>query len=175
MIPLFQSTRPIRGATLSRNPTRTRRTYFNPRAEEDERRSREVFQSTRPIRGATRASPVAPGNGGNFNPRAPYGARLLITGTVIQAIARFQSTRPIRGATHGQYHRYVTTWSFQSTRPIRGATSGVFLACLIDFAISIHAPHTGRDFSASVTWFGQRIFQSTRPIRGATYFSALSR
>ena len=36
-------------------------------------------------------------------------------------------------------------------------------------SISIHAPHTGRDFTPVVTDCPVHLFQSTRPIRGATY------
>ena len=80
---IFQSTRPIRGATK-----------FDPELE-----ARLVkFQSTRPIRGATRRGrpPGLPGQ--HFNPRAPYGAR---QSRICRPGARraFQSTRPIRGAT----------------------------------------------------------------------------
>ena len=35
-------------------------------------------------------------------------------------------------------------------------------------AISIHAPHTGRDTSVPAVSWGFALFQSTRPIRGAT-------
>ena len=57
--PGFQSTRPIRGATLPQAATG----------------SDAAFQSTRPIRGAT-GTPLLAGTVGNhFNPRAPYGAR----------------------------------------------------------------------------------------------------
>ena len=38
----------------------------------------------------------------------------------------------------------------------------------MDFPISIHAPHTGRDFPVSTFCLISLIFQSTRPIRGAT-------
>ena len=102
----FQSTRPIRGATVT-----------GPRASQ-----RLEFQSTRPIRGATPTRPRmwpfsdisihAPHTGRDrrpggyvasrqdFNPRAPYGARqaALYDG---HAALGFQSTRPIRGATRG--------------------------------------------------------------------------
>ena len=37
------------------------------------------------------------------------------------------------------------TAKFQSTRPIRGAT-GLVHGAPLDLVISIHAPHTGRDF-----------------------------
>ena len=55
----FQSTRPIRGATVS--------------AEQTEYNS--LFQSTRPIRGATSVRISEVSQPFYFNPRAPYGAR----------------------------------------------------------------------------------------------------
>ena len=81
---------------------------------------------------------------------------------------------------------------FQSTRPIRGATAEPPAGCHAapisihaphtgrDFRrsaglphtkrISIHAPHTGRDFSLRVSREKKpTLFQSTRPIRGATW------
>ena len=100
------------------------------------------FQSTRPIRGATSCR-----------------SRRLMR-------AKFQSTRPIRGAT--TFHCFSFTFvKFQSTRPIRGATLQD-TSILIGLQISIHAPHTGRDFVVKyfLSIFG--LFQSTRPIRGAT-------
>ena len=145
---------------------------FNPRTPSGVRRSatssswlRQRFQSTHPIRGATlhgrhvdphlRISIHAPHTGcdgailavkaeaENFNPRTPYGVR---------------HARNIDG---------IPAWTFQSTHPIRGATmrSSLFAERL---KISIHAPHTGCDFtdwSASSEMF---VFQSTHPIRGAT-------
>ena len=101
---LFQSTRPIRGATAQSIITTSAPTNFNPRAPYGARRTAEggklykiTFQSTRPIRGATGAE------------------------TLQDYLHLFQSTRPIRGAT-GMDNSGKTTLVFQSTRPIRGAT-----------------------------------------------------
>ncbi len=79
---LFQSTRPIRGATTSSGVP------F----------SLAIFQSTRPIRGATRRGRIWCRCPRYFNPRAPYGARPSPS-SILGASAIFQSTRPIRGAT----------------------------------------------------------------------------
>ena len=128
---IFQSTRPIRGATKKRKKS--------------ERSA--AFQSTRPIGGATsrpyqkqplvlhfnprapygaRQSFCAARRAGSryFNPRAPYGARLLAIRSV-NAPCIFQSTRPIRGATN--HRACIGAWihRFQSTRPIRGATASM--------------------------------------------------
>ncbi len=146
----FQSTRPIRGATV--------------RAQ-IQRPVHAGFQSTRPIRGATHGNTAARSDRQDFNPRAPYGARLAGASLSMRSQV-FQSTRPIRGATArlkelnkkkkisihaphtgrdtGSYCLIVTVQTFQSTRPIRGATRKV-RAVVDGITISIHAPHTGRD------------------------------
>src|SRR5690554_5984348 len=55
---------------------------------------------------------------------------------------------------------------FQSTRPIRGATAHAHQPARSPY-VSIHAPHTRRDFQPGCTPVLSK-FQSTRPIRGAT-------
>ena len=167
---MFQSTRPMRGATLWICQSSTLC----------------VFQSTRPMRGATYDSLL--NNGGNlvsihaphagrdrrrrerrhrcgcFNPRAPCGARPFSRmASVSRSVsihapragrdrttsanssfnASFQSTRPVRGAT-SQPAELPAGQKFQSTRPVRGAT-----------------------MISTMTFSGCR-FQSTRPVRGAT-------
>ncbi|EFR40816.1 hypothetical protein HMPREF9162_2208 [Selenomonas sp. oral taxon 137 str. F0430] len=167
----FQSTRPVRGATI-----------FSACG-----RSFKTFQSTRPVRGATGAKNVtavisdvsihAPRAGrdrrpkqqpcaaAGFNPRAPCGARRTVNFSVALHLL-FQSTRPVRGAT-----------AKEVGRPFHGF-------------VSIHAPRAGRDArqqglpSGGIRFnprapCGARLddgeaklyaytFQSTRPVRGAT-------
>ena len=194
---LFQSTRPIRGATgLPVSVVG----------------SRSTFQSTRPIRGATLPDQIrmevseisihAPHTGRdtmwrsgtsratNFNPRAPYGARpcdwrrrLLRTAISIHAPHTGRD-----GQRRGQHddERVISIHAphtgrdlpctvsmdivrrFQSTRPIRGATR-ITASALRSSRISIHAPHTGRDKNSRFRSSGSALFQSTRPIRGATF------
>ena len=82
---LFQSTRPVRGATTLIR-FRRRIPYVSihaPRAGRDpwyKRKggSKEMFQSTRPVRGATRDSNRRCGRNRCFNPRAPCGARHVL-------------------------------------------------------------------------------------------------
>ena len=170
---IFQSTRPIRGATGATAPRPSGRHHFNPRAPYGARRCRSGikrryanisihaphtgrdrtacrricrvpgFQSTRPIRGATIKRITRAKQKQNFNPRAPYGARL---GRGLDSLIspQFQSTRPIRGATVA-LDRDLELVLFQSTRPIRGATVIQLMRSCVDY-----------------------LFQSTRPIRGAT-------
>ena len=102
---LFQSTRPIRGATWRCPSASFLRGYFNPRAP----------YGARPSRPARRTRTTY------FNPRAPYGARPR-SHSCSAATQRFQSTRPIRGATF-MLGTLRATREFQSTRPIRGATT----------------------------------------------------
>ena len=124
-----------------------------------------LYQSTRPMRGATEHRAVERCCKAGFNPRAPCGARLCAVSSSF-AFSEFQSTRPMRGAT-------VDTSAF-----------------LQGHAVSIHAPHAGRDPSSTypvdrASCFNPRApcgarqrflvlgylilkFQSTRPMRGAT-------
>ena len=127
----FQSTRPIRGATV---------------AVQESRYGVFLFQSTRPIRGATLGAFRLCNVRRYFNPRAPYGARPDCScRRYAPAFRTFQSTRPIRGATsfrcllsgivikisiHAPHtgrdpspaSELLQRLLFQSTRPIRGAT-----------------------------------------------------
>ena len=105
---------------------------------------RTQFQSTRPIRGATRTSPQR-------KPRLP----------------RFQSTRPIRGATRSAGRFRGVDRHFNPRAPY-GARLCQLPHSVVTDAISIHAPHTGRDTAPSKIRNLRNAFQSTRPIRGAT-------
>ena len=145
---MFQSTRPVRGATA-----RLVGEHLG-----------DMFQSTRPVRGATAAvrAPHVPlpvsihapragrDKGGmgvyiyyvGFNPRAPCGARPRSVSAMMPR-AEFQSTRPVRGATAGSVRRHSPTEvSIHAPRAGRD---------LIDFSpvdhgiVSIHAPRAGRD------------------------------
>ena len=147
---IFQSTRPMRGATQEVLNGFEEDVYFNPRAPCGARRKiidsiimQSEFQSTRPMRGATYGTTRPRWTVWNFNPRAPCGARQYVAGNG-DVIAVFQSTRPMRGATGAILHISRSPAVFQSTRPMRGATmsnrSAPRRKC-----ISIHAPHAGRD------------------------------
>ena len=126
----FQSTRPLRGATVTITPTR------HVRAE---------FQSTRPLRGATprmlrqRRITIL-----HFNPRAPCGARRPRRRFLWQDQGEFQSTRPLRGATSNHLGEELTNLNFNPRAPC-GARLITWMGQLLDFYISIHAPLAGRD------------------------------
>ena len=100
----FQSTRPVRGATLRADNVADGEdiSIHAPRA------GRDLRNKKRPRRGRY------------FNPRAPCGARP--DGTSIDFITtEFQSTRPVRGATQ-RIEVEQRADVFQSMRPVRGAT-----------------------------------------------------
>ena len=103
------------------------------------------FQSTRPIRGATAERFGYTARICNFNPRAPYGARRTWRIPLPSGCRHFNPRAPY-GARLFRRQR-------------RGAGGD---------RISIHAPHTGRDWASISSIFCLGGFQSTRPIRGAT-------
>ena len=169
---LFQSTHPLRGATLGVHTGRTKYRHFNPRTPCGVRRLHYrrggvfvKFQSTHPLRGATNCSCYGNPRYYDFNPRTPCGVRpcgdvykcryrdfnprtpcgVRRKHILIQAKANlFQSTHPLRGATTA-WRATAEFVKFQSTHPLRGATV------------------TRRN--ADVT---RDAFQSTHPLRGAT-------
>ena len=147
--PVFQSTLPMRGATIKSRAMPRAKRNFNPRSPCGERpklthiqRTSDVFQSTLPMRGATAVALVldakliisihAPHAGSDcaqtspcaagryFNPRSPCGERLGPTLTA-SSVPAFQSTLPMRGATVGHLDAKQVA-EFQSTLPMRGAT-----------------------------------------------------
>ena len=168
---LFQSTRPMRGATSCSLVLVSISLYFNPRAPCGARLlwiGSEIrfllFQSTRPMRGATSMdwfgdtffiiSIHAPHAGRDgvcirffviwkyFNPRAPCGARPKC-GATRSPPSDFNPRAPC-GARRNHIRRGEDPCLFQSTRPMRGATAKR-KPLLFNLIISIHAPHAGRD------------------------------
>ena len=190
---IFQSTRPLRGATFAVrdvvDPVEI--SIHAPLAGRDlcsRARSPLSFISIHaPLAGRDRPGSSSSCGRHNFNPRAPCGARPVAKLTTARTIhfnprapcgARryifwalsssmpFQSTRPLRGAT-----KVCEDWAsillFQSTRPLRGATQAG-IAGPVRTGISIHAPLAGRDDIKAAVEAVATEFQSTRPLRGAT-------
>ena len=122
----FQSTRPVRGATLSLSVVT----------------AATLFQSTRPVRGATQKCCYRKFSN-DISIHAPRAGRDPAIPQVEIKEDTFQSTRPVRGATLSLSVVTAATL-FQSTRPVRGATPPRYYDKLYD-VISIHAPRAGRD------------------------------
>ena len=149
---IFQSTRPLRGATSLPSL---------------QIRARPSFQSTRPLRGATCSGHAGISLVALISIHAPLAGRDSAGLIFRLSLPSFQSTRPLRGATgdHAQHlhaphyfnprapcgaRLYAPVASaqrkkFQSTRPLRGATR-IFCENAYACCISIHAPLAGRDY-----------------------------
>ena len=169
---LFQSTLPLRGATMGSNGTDRvgMISIHAPLTGSDgylfaDGEIADVFQSTLPLRGATAAlrsfysfwsyfNPRSPYGERPalseyrrvmlyFNPRSPYGERRYTGKKVEREMYNFNPRSPY-GERPGMTIKILGPFRFQSTLPLRGATP------------------TSKD------WKRWRLFQSTLPLRGAT-------
>ena len=171
----FQSTRPVRGATLLRHPAGSRgQEHFNPRAPCGARlfpsadlQNAVQFQSTRPVRGATHAWSSSQRIAEKISIHAPRAGRDVFAAKISISNIPFQSTRPVRGATFGDtIHAHGGRISIHAPRAGRDRGGGDgFADPALDFNprapcgarlvhvlpgpavhhISIHAPRAGRD------------------------------
>ena len=186
---LFQSTRPVRGATGIHGASVTvhvvsihapragrdllcgccqgRHWRFNPRAPCGARpwRSKSItvtleFQSTRPVRGATTSSLPNPRTIRRFNPRAPCGARPPMERNSPHREV-FQSTRPVRGATFVESDSDVRR--FVSIHAPRAGRDAVIFAKIDSVLVSIHAPRAGRDSVAFCSFWAASCFNPRAP------------
>ena len=193
----FQSTRPIRGATLIIPRVLFPVKNFNPRAPYGARQKvlcREggvvLISIHAPHTGRDRSCRRAHIRTRYFNPRAPYGARQILALAAALA-SQFQSTRPIRGATWLDQNQHNAERNFNPRAPYGARLSGrpcvrhkpgnfnprapygarleMQDRCARYAEISIHAPHTGHDKLVDKGRAAKAKFQSTRPIRGTTF------
>ena len=125
---IFQSTRPVRGATETVNRNRELQGKFQSTRPVRGAtvisillESMLLFQSTRPVRGATQYFCRLPAHLQDFNPRAPCGARLSCLNTSARHNTHFNPRAPC-GARQVLPTHWVQILTFQSTRPVRGAT-----------------------------------------------------
>ena len=151
MFVIFQSTLPVRGATLCRRLRGLLRSIsiHAPRAGSDFGVQAFIFRPYISIHAPRAGSDCyvagLPRKAKYFNPRSPCGERLVSPLHLIFT-APFQSTLPVRGATDFTFIFVHSRLKFQSTLPVRGATDPSALFCgLVD--ISIHAPRAGSDCS----------------------------
>ena len=147
---LFQSTRPVWGATWLSTAVR----------------SPMKFQSTRPVWGATADYLWFSGDGENFNPRAPCGARLYDLHLTVY-LMEFQSTRPVWGATGGGlFHHECVPISIHAPRVGRDSALRETKEAFRDF--NPRAPCGARRSTSDGSQSVRGLFQSTRPVWGAT-------
>ena len=128
---VFQSTLPLRGATPFPYAHQQERSNFNPRSPCGERRDGERWAAAQasisihaPLAGSDSSNRPVSKRKGNFNPRSPCGER------------------------HGSAWWCTRSETFQSTLPLRGATSLVRTP-ETPLTISIHAPLAGSDRTAA--------------------------
>ena len=169
---MFQSTRPVRGATPygKRIWQSVKVSIHAPRAGRDDAKKRKAKEMK------------------CFNPRAPCGARLedgnlcvsfymvsihapragrdCARGNGLACFNGFNPRAPC-GARRQGVEPGVVDPLFQSTRPVRGATPVESTVAEGD-RVSIHAPRAGRDVEELLVTTPVKKFQSTRPVRGAT-------
>ena len=128
IVRLFQSTRPVRGATTGLRMT-TRLILISihaPRAGRDIYHQRQHHKQ-------------------DISIHAPRAGRDCPARFLHRSSHTFQSTRPVRGATRS-LRQTRQQLGFQSTRPVRGATNMRTL-WIYQCRISIHAPRAGRDLA----------------------------
>ena len=124
----FQSSRPLRGATLLQRPQILCRqiSILAPLTGRDLL----LYPSIHPHK--------------DFNPRAPYGARLLLYPS-IHPHKDFNPRAPYGARLPRKTTEMAMPIAFQSSRPLRGATSKSINVTYRSISISILAPLTGRD------------------------------
>ena len=153
----FQSTRPLRGATL------TGMTF------------REMFgiSTHAPLAGRDCAGGQHWHQGLQISTHAPLAGRDGAMWRRWTMAELFQPTRPLRGAT-GTAQECRELAAFQPTRPLRGATTSGKTPSKPPRNFNPRAPCGARLESSGIVGSKTR-FQPTRPLRGATYLWHLSR
>ena len=128
---VFQSTRPLWGATEKEPAEPLHILHFNPRAPCGARPcsyrmcSRRAWISIHaPLVGRDYPSVFQNACRTNFNPRAPCGARRVGFCTM-EARVEFQSTRPLWGATANltEFEPQICAWVTKSNRDFRGSAA----------------------------------------------------
>ncbi len=151
---IFQSTRPVWGATFPRRVRRRRNQTISihaPRVGRDwssaaARWALRNFNPRAPC-GARQASRGRCSRAQDFNPRAPCGARPSAASARTIAVL-FQSTRPVWGATRSSLQCRTRGRHFNPRAPC-GARQHRFDLRRQIVVISIHAPRVGRDQRAA--------------------------
>ena len=147
---LFQSTHPMRDATVYFFIRRTINAYFNPRipcgmrlAKGDSSTNATKFQSTHPMRDATGNMQML-GKGNKISIHASHAGCDKNLYTVVFPHLNFNPRIPC-GMRLPRQKKSYSSLQFQSTHPMRDATPGVLIVPSFVTVISIHASHAGCD------------------------------
>ena len=143
---IFQSTHPLRGATVEGGITVVESW---------------LFQSTHPLRGATPPRFLSIG-GKPFQSTHPLRGATRWRRTHADARSKFQSTHPLRGATCWTRPSARRTGNFNPRTPCGVRLyAGASRRCRKD--ISIHAPLAGCDGADCICTLGRRYFNPRTP------------
>ena len=170
--PLFQSTRPLRGATSlsALCPPPPGISIHAPLAGRDAGLYQEgaggAISIHAPLAGRDYFCTGMSWQDRHFNPRAPCGARHH--GRPGLSGGEHFNPRAPCGARPYQAADRLTSLIFQSTRPLRGATTAVVPSISVLCYFNPRAPCGARRERLTAT-LGPAKFQSTRPLRGATW------
>ena len=192
---LFQSTLPLRGATVALRRDGVIQEHFNPHSPCGERLQQildkanallisihtplagsdfswaewtpntTLFQSTLPLRGATRTPTRSRRRGRYFNPHSPCGERLKSLPFAVSVIL-FQSTLPLRGATRTVR---IMRWRFYFNPHSPCGERLITYGTVSDYlTFQSTLPLRGATTLFLVIKSLKSLFQSTLPLRGAT-------
>ena len=142
----FQSTLPVRGATMRPDSGTTLST----------------FQSTLPVRGATLRSTLSPPAGAEFQSTLPVRGATCELGAVVAGDGHISIHAPREGSDAIERIAEAASSIFQSTLPVRGATAARPERPAAD-NISIHAPREGSDEQTLPARMSRRYFNPRSP------------
>ena len=147
---IFQSTHPLRGATMLLCPLAGGCIDFNPRTPCGVRPS-----------GRGTGSPYH-----DFNPRTPCGVRL--GGTIAPPKGLYISIHAPLAGCDAKFDSRLQNHGISIHAPLAGCDAGLKRCRASGSTISIHAPLAGCDDDGNITARELSTFQSTHPLRGAT-------
>ena len=148
---LFQSTLPLRGATVHHAQARVTH----------------VISIHTPLAGSDQAELLGLRGHGVISIHTPLAGSDSLLTIIIRSLSQFQSTLPLRGATGTEVRWRCVRHYFNPHSPCGERHTTCYRRPRLG-RISIHTPLAGSDFS-SPSLFGSAIkFQSTLPLRGAT-------
>ena len=147
----FQSTPPVRGATINFNSLCQQALYFNPRPPCGERHQRMRSRAQKvliSIHAPRAGSDLVPANisypRAYISIHAPRAGSDLRPQGIVYPVIQFQSTPPVRGATMTSISAFPLTHHF-NPRPPCGERPEVYKETMYCLEISIHAPRAGSD------------------------------
>ena len=170
---LFQSTLPLRGATIfARSTDEVEEISIHAPLTGSDLRKMELEEQIEisihaPLTGSDSPCPSHSRRAPHFNPRSPYGERRIWSRSSSTS-SSFQSTLPLRGATPRPRRLAGATPYFNPRSPY-GERRGLHALLLGGVEFQSTLPLRGATLLLPLTAARSSIFQSTLPLRGATF------